>query len=118
MRMPWLHTFKAVGDEPSEKGKVKVKARIVDGLGGFPTPLYWRGLSEPGHDKVEQDVAAGHGDREAMEDSGWGRQTAFLQAKPPERLHLLYVKPLPGHDQMIDFLGSARPDFSAERMVR
>ena len=40
VRVRWLYTFKAAGDEPSAKWQVKAKARIV--VLGFSDPsLYW-----------------------------------------------------------------------------
>ena len=122
MRMRWLYTFKAAGDEPSEKGKVKAKARIV--VLGFSDPsLLERTTSSPAMSRLSKMLLLNLASSRRWKILAGDVKTAFLQAKPPERLHPLYAKPLPelaeamklSEGQMIELLGSAYGLTSAPR---
>ena len=122
MRMRWLYTFKAAGDEPSAQGKVKAKARIV--VLGFSDPsLLERTTSSPAMTRLSKMLLLNMASARRWRILAGDVKTAFLQAKPPERLHPLYAKPLPelaeamklSESQMIELLGSAYGLTSAPR---
>ena len=122
MRMRWLYTFKAAGDEPSGQGKVKAKARIV--VLGFSDPsLLERVTSSPAMTRMSKMLLLNMASARRWKILAGDVKTAFLQAKPPERLHPLYAKPLPelaeamklSEGQMIELLGSAYGLTSAPR---
>ena len=122
MRMRWLYTFKAAGDEPSSQGKVKAKARIV--VLGFSDPsLLERTTASPAMSRMSKMLLLNMASARRWKILAGDVKTAFLQAKPPERLHPLYAKPLPelaeamklSEGQMIELLGSAYGLTSAPR---
>ena len=122
MRMRWLYTFKAAGEEPSAKGKVKAKARIV--VLGFSDPsLLERTTSSPAMSRLSKMLLLNMASAKRWKILAGDVKTAFLQAKPPDRLHPLYAKPLPelaeamklSEGQMIELLGSAYGLTSAPR---
>ena len=122
MRMRWLYTFKAAGDGPSEKGKVKAKARIV--VLGFSDPsLLERTTASPAMSRLSKMLLLNMATARRWKILAGDVKTAFLQAKPPDRLHPLYAKPLPelaeamklDEGQMIELLGSAYGLTSAPR---
>ena len=81
VRMRWLYTFKAAGEEPTEKGKAKAKARIV--VLGFSDPsLLERTASSPAMSRLSKMLLLNMATARRWKILAGDVKTAFLQAKP------------------------------------
>ena len=122
MKMRWIYTFKSAGEGEENRGKVKAKARIVV-LGYSDPSLLERTTSSPAMSRLSKMLLLNMASARRWKVLAGDVRTAFLQAKPRDRLHPLYAKPLPelskamglSEGQMIELLGSAYGLTSAPR---
>ncbi|CAE7325309.1 RE1 [Symbiodinium microadriaticum] len=120
LRMRWIYTFKAAGDQ--HPGKLKAKARIV--ILGFSDPsLLEQDTASPSLTRLSKMLLLNMATARRWRVLSGDVKTAFLQAKSPDRAHPLHARPLPElseamglpPERMVELLGSAYGLTSAPR---
>ena len=120
LRMRWIYTFKAAGEQ--HPGKLKAKARIV--ILGFSDPsLLEQDTASPSLTRLSKMLLLNMATARRWRVLSGDVKTAFLQAKSPDRAHPLHARPLPElaeamglpPDRMVELLGSAYGLTSAPR---